>query len=362
MIRLLREATASARSGPVASALTILMVAGMVLAIMMTTGRTIAAEQQVLSSIDDAGTRTIQVRAEDAAGVTSDVLQRLRNIDGIEWAAAFSSAIDATNSLIPTGTRVPVRYIYSERLDRLGIADVPTPGATAYLSQSALDLFGLPDIGGSITLTTGATAAVADRITVPDYMSSFEPLALIPADSSTPPQTVNVVLVIAETPQLVAPVADALTSVLAAEDPTKVTLQTSEALAQLRSVIQSQLGTQSRTLVLGLAALTSLLVAATLYGLVMMRRKDFGRRRALGATRTYIVSLLVTQTAILAIAGIILGLAGAITAAAALGDPLPEFGFIAALAILALSAAMAAAIIPAIAASRREPIRELRVP
>jgi putative ABC transport system permease protein len=149
------------------------MVAGMVLAIMMTTGRTIAAEQQVLSSIDDAGTRTIQVRAEDAAGVTSDVLQRLRNIDGIEWAAAFSSAIDATNSLIPTGTRVPVRYIYSERrLDRLGIADVPTPGATAYLSQSALDLFGLPDIGGSITLTTGATAAVADRITVPDYMSS----------------------------------------------------------------------------------------------------------------------------------------------------------------------------------------------
>jgi putative ABC transport system permease protein len=66
------------------------------------------------------------------------------------------------------------------------------------------------------------------------------------------------------------------------------------------------------------------LVAATLYGLVMMRRKDFGRRRALGATRTYIVSLLVTQTAILAIAGIILGLAGAITAAAALGDPLPS--------------------------------------
>ena len=273
------------------------------------TGRTIAAEQQVLSSIDDAGTRAIQVRAEDAAGVKSDVLKRLSNIDGIEWSAAFSAAVDATNSLVPTGTRVPVRYIYSEQLDRLDIHNVPTPGSTAYLSQTAVELFGLPDIGGAVTLTTSATAAVGGRITVPDYMSSFEPVALIPADMSGPPQTVNVVLVIAETPQLVAPVADALASVLAAEDPSKVTLETSETLAQLRSVIQSQLGSQSRALVLGLVALTALLVAATLYGLVMMRRKDFGRRRALGATRTYIVSLLVTQTALLALVGVTLGLA-----------------------------------------------------
>lgn len=362
MIRLLREAIATARSGPVASALTILMVAGMVVAIMMTTGRTIAAEQQVLSSIDDAGTRTIQVRAEDAAGVKSDVLDRLRNIDGIEWSAAFSAATDATNSLVPTGTRVPVRYIYSEQLDRLGIHNVPSPGSTAYLSQVALELFGLPDIGGAITLTTGATAAISNRITVPDYMSSFEPVALIPADLSGSPQTVNVVLVIAESPQLVAPVADALTSVLAAEDPSKVTLQTSEALAQLRSVIQSQLGSQSRTLVLGLITLTALLVAGTLYGLVMMRRKDFGRRRALGATRTFIVALLVTQTGLLAAGGIFLGLVSAAVAAVALGDPLPNAAFVAALAILALSTAMTAAVIPAVAASRREPIRELRVP
>ena len=326
------------------------------------TGRTIAAEQQVLSSIDDAGTRAIQVRAEDAAGVKSDVLKRLSNIDGIEWSAAFSAAVDATNSLVPTGTRVPVRYIYSEQLDRLDIHNVPTPGSTAYLSQTAVELFGLPDIGGAVTLTTSATAAVGGRITVPDYMSSFEPVALIPADMSGPPQTVNVVLVIAETPQLVAPVADALASVLAAEDPSKVTLETSETLAQLRSVIQSQLGSQSRALVLGLVALTALLVAATLYGLVMMRRKDFGRRRALGATRTYIVSLLVTQTALLALVGVTLGLAVSTSAAVLLRDPLPEIGFVAALAVLAFSSATVAAVVPAVAASRREPIRELRVP
>ena len=127
-------------------------------------------------------------------------------------------------------------------------------------------------------------------------------------------------------------------------------------------MIQSQLGSQSRALVLGLVALTALLVAATLYGLVMMRRKDFGRRRALGATRTYIVSLLVTQTALLALVGVTLGLAVSTSAAVLLRDPLPEIGFVAALAVLAFSSATVAAVVPAVAASRREPIRELRVP
>lgn len=361
MRSLLAEAAASARSQPVASILTILVIASMVLTVMMTTGRTVAAEQDVLASIDDAGTRTIQIRAEDAAGLTSTVLDRIGNIDGIEWAAAFSSAIDATNTLITDGTRVPVRYVYSDHLDRLGIKDVPDVGATAYASQDALDQFGLPDIGGSITLTTGATAAIGGRITVPDYLGDFEPVTLIPADREAAAK-VNVVLVIAATPDLVAPLSEAVLSVLAADDPTKLTVQTSETLAQLRGLIQSQLGSSSRTLVLGLLAITALLVGVILYGLVMMRRKDFGRRRALGATRGYIIALLVMQTALLALVGIALGILISTAIAFTLRDPLPGTAFTLALSILALTAAVVAALVPAIAASRREPIRELRVP
>ena len=60
---LIREAIATARSQPVASALTVFMVAGMILAVMLTTGRTVGAEQEVLGSIDSAGTRSITIRA-----------------------------------------------------------------------------------------------------------------------------------------------------------------------------------------------------------------------------------------------------------------------------------------------------------
>ncbi len=197
---------------------------------------------------------------------------------------------------------------------------------------------------------------------MPDFLTGFEPLALVPQPNATGTEPINVIVVIAERPDLVAPVSAAVLSVLAADDATKITVQTSAALAELRALIEGQLGSFSRGLVLALLGLTGALVAILLYGLVMMRRKDFGRRRALGATRSYIVTLLLAQTALLAIAGIIIGTIGSVIALLAFGDPLPGLAFTAALAILTLVTALIAALVPALVASRREPIRELRVP
>ncbi len=360
---LVREAAASAISQPVASVVTVLVIVGMVLTVMLTTGRTVGAEQRVLSSIDDAGTRTIQVRAENGAGLTSDVLDRIRSIEGIEWAAAFSSAIDATNTVVPDGARVPVRLAYGSHLERLGIpATSPLPGKVAYGSRTALDQLGLPDVAGSITTTTGTDYAVAGMISTPDFLAGFEPLVLVDQPRRTGDETVNVLIVIAERPDLVTPVADAVVSVLGIDDRTKVQIETSEALAQLRSIVQAQLGSFSRGLVLITLAVSGLLVAIVLYALVMMRRKDFGRRRALGATRGLIIALLLTQTCMLSIVGVALGLIASVAVLFVTGDPAPGVGFAGALAILAVGTAAVAAVVPAVLASTREPIRELRVP
>lgn len=360
---LIREAAATARSQPVASALTVLMVVGMIVAVMLTTGRTVAAEQQVLASIDSAGTRSITVRAEPSAGITSDVLDRLGHLDGIEWAGAFSNAIDANNALNPDGMRVPSRYAYGANFDTLNIrSDSPLPGELAYASTLAMDQLGMIDDSGAITLTTGMSYGVAGTLTVPDFLAPLQPLVLIPQPAAAGTEPVTIIIVIAETPELVAPVSESVLSVLAPTDPTKVSMQTSEALAQLRALIQGQLGSFSRGLVLAITGLTGTLVAILLYGLVMMRRKDYGRRRALGATRGLIVTLLVTQTGLLALAGISLGTAASLLILAVTHSPLPGLAFTTALAILALVAALVAALIPALVASLREPIRELRVP
>lgn len=359
---LLAEAAASARAQPVASALTLLIVAGMVVAVLLTTGRTVAAEQNVLSSIDSAGTRSITVRAEDGAGVTSGVLGRIAGIEGIEWAAAFSSAVDATNTLIPDGTRVPVRYAYRAHLERLGVPTASAvPGGLAYASDRALAQLGMPDASGGIHLTDGSDYALAGRLDVPDFLEQLEPVVIVPVPGDAPDATVNLLIVIADRPDLVTPVSDAVLSVLAADDPSKVTVQTSEQLARLRALVQGQLGSFSRGLVIVMLALTGSLVAVIQFGLVMMRRKDFGRRRALGATRSLIVGLLLCQTALLAAAGAALGVAVGYGFLVASGDPLPGTAFTLAIAVLGVVTAVVAAVVPAIVASRREPIRELRV-
>lgn len=359
---MLREASASARSQPVASILTVLMVAGMVLAVLLTTGRTVGAARDVLTSIDDAGTRSIVIRADDSAGITSDVLNRIDRIEGIEWAGAFSSAVDATNTLVADGTRVPVRYAYGD-LEPLGIPTAfPLPGQVAFGSAQALTEFGLVQDAGSITLTNGLSYAVAGRIETPDYLDILAPLVLIPQPVAAGTESVNIVVIVATSPARVASVADAVVTVLAATDATKVTVETSEALAQIRQLVQRQLGTFSHGLVLAILALTSALVAILQYGLVTMRRKDFGRRRALGASRGFIITLLLTQTALLSLTGII---AGTIVGAAAIvlsGDPLPGADFIIALVVLGILTSLIGSLIPAIVASRKEPIRELRVP
>ena len=257
-LAILREAIATARSQPVASVLTVLVISGMVLAVMLTTGRTVGAEQQVLGSLDEMGTRSIVIRAESGAGVTNRVLDRIDVVDGIEWAAAFTSTTDATNTLVPDGTKVATRYAYGSHLETLGVpARSPDPGQLAYASPQALARLGLPDVAGGITLTTGAQYGVAGQLTTPDFLAAFEPLVLIPRDDRIPAEeVVNVVVVIADTPALVAPVSDAVLSVIGADDPTKLTVQTSETLAELRGIIQNQLGAFSRGLVIVLLAVT----------------------------------------------------------------------------------------------------------
>jgi putative ABC transport system permease protein len=99
-----------------------------------------------------------------------------------------------------------------------------------------------------------------------------------------------------------------------------------------------------------------------LTGLVTLRRKDFGRRRALGAPRSLIILLVLTQTAGLALTGVIIGSGVATVVLFAGGDPLPGIAFTGAIAVLAMAVSLGAALVPAIIASRRDPITELRVP
>ncbi|SDO67468.1 putative ABC transport system permease protein [Cryobacterium flavum] len=357
-----REALATAWAQPVASVVTIVMVAGMCATVLLTTGRTVGAEQAVLGSIDSEGTRSIIIRADTDAGLDATVLDRLAHIDGIQWAGAFGIAQDVTNLQFAGATKVPMRLAWSSQLNHLGITMLPpVSNASIWASPTALAGLGMPDAVGAVVDDSGVDFAVTGSLTVPDFLAFLEPLVIAPQTENTP-GTVAVLIVIADRPDLVAPVSDAVRSVLAVTDPAKVTLTTSENLAALRGLVEGQLDSFGRSLVVVVFALTAVLVAAILYGLVMLRRKDFGRRRALGASQALIISLLLTQTGALALVGATIGSIAASIGLTVSGDPLPGWDFVGAVALLSTTIGVIAALVPALVAARRDPLKELRVP
>ncbi len=357
-----REALAAARGNVIVSVTTVILVAGLCAAVLLTTGRAVGAEQAVLGSIDSVGSRAVVVTASASAGLTSDVLDRLAHVDGIQWAGAFGEAIDTRNTLIPDGNKVPARLAYGSQLSALGVpASVALPGTTAWATRDGLARLGLPGGVGSVTTQRGDNYTVAGSLELPDWLGMLEPSLIVPTPAGSRGD-IAILVVIAERPDLVTPVAAVIQSVLGVTDPSTVTIETSETIAELRMLVQGQLGEFGRGLVALILAISGLLVAMVMTGLVIIRRKDFGRRRALGATRGLIMAIVLVQTVGLASAGAVVGAASASIALAISGDPLPGVSFTAGVCILAVVVSGFAALAPAVVASRRDPIRELRVP
>ena len=155
---------------------------------------------------------------------------------------------------------------------------------------------------------------------------------------------------------------DAALAVLDPADPTSVGIETSEDLALVRAAVQGELGRFGRQLVTLVLGVGLVLVGLNIYGAVTTRRRDFGRRRALGATRTAIVGLVTLQTLVVATIGAALGSAIGMVIIQRWTATTPDPAFTTAIATLAVLAAAVAALPPAILAAYRDPVRVLRVP
>ena len=358
-----REAIASARSQKTATALIFVIIAGMCAAVFLTSGRTAAAEEAVLSRIDDQTTRTIILRAAgEDSGLDTSLLSPLNALDNVEAVIGFGPAEDVANAAIPGGNQVAARGLYTaDPSFRLTEPDSPLPGA-AVSTQASYELGLAGQFHGAVQDGSGRTYPVTSAFNTPDYLAFLEPIVVLPAaaDQISPLATIVIVTKKSADVDLVADVARDLAAPL---DPEHLTIETAEELGAIRQAVSGDLGRFARTTVLGILAVTAALVAVNLYGLVMLRRKDFGRRRALGATRGVVIGLLLWQVTAVAAIAATAGTAMSIALLRMEGHArLPDASFVAAVAVLAVTSAMAAAIPPALYAASRDPLRELRVP
>lgn len=357
------EAWASARSRPTPTVTTAAVIALVCLAIIATTGRTVATERQVLSSVDAMGTRLITVTdATGSADIAPSALEVIADMGAVDWVFGLGPARDVSRGdLAGTATGQPVAV-------RALLGDLPpeiarTTGRAASEGEAlagseALRRLGLPHPSGQIW-TQGRPLAVVGAFVATGPLSSLNETVLY-RDPDV--GTVRYLYVAVRVGHDIQSVADDVAAVVPSSDPGGVDVALAHGAIQLREVLSGALGASSRALMSVVLGVGLLLVALTVTGAVNTRRRDFGRARALGATRHTIVVLVLIQTALSASMGVCAGFIIAVPATQISSGGLPGPGFLAGVAVLAILMAMLGALVPAMAAAGRDPVRILRVP
>lgn len=362
---LARDAVTSARAQAVATLTLILVLATVCLSILVTTGQTAATEARVVAQIDSAGTRLIALSDEGgAAGILPDAPARLAGLSDVTWVIGLGVAVDVTNPALPAG-RAAARDMVGDLPPDVELIQGRRPRAgEAVVGVDAAATLNLRPGQGRIQTSGDADA---EPVAIVGVFQAAGPLAhlndtvLIAADPRDV-DTLRYVYVMASDVTVIDRLERTLLTSTPALKPAALTVETPTGAIALRDVIAGRLGAASRQLMAVVMGVGAMIMAVTMLSATIARRREFGRRRALGATRSALVATLLAQAAIGAVFGIALGIAGGLAALAATTGSLPTWQFVAGVAGLALLLTLGAAAPIATYAAHRDPLRILRVP
>lgn len=352
------EAIAIARSQPIATILNGLIAAAVAASIVATTGQAISAEQAILDRIDEAGTRTITVSdVNGTAGIDVGAVDRIAAVTNVEWVVALGPPEDVVNPALGAGAvRVAMRGLATGgNTDDVLLLSAPEPTlGQALIGPAAQSRAGLRMPAGELATVEAVAVGIVGLVDGTDPLNIIDELILRPLGRHEPLRTIYVA---AREPSDVDDVVSFLPSLLDATDPTSVRVEAPVLLAEVRRVVQGDLSRFGRNITLLVLAAGVVLIAMTTFGTVALRRKDFGRRRALGASRPVLIGLILTQTTLTAAFGAVLGT----IITAAITQP-PPADFTVASVILTTLAALIAGLGPALLSAFQDPVAVLRVP
>ncbi|GFZ99283.1 FtsX-like permease family protein [Nesterenkonia alkaliphila] len=363
---LLREAAKTAWATKVPSALILLLVTVMCAATLATVGRTAAAEAQLYERLDSAGARVLTVTEPSHDShelINPSTIAMTAGLSSTERALGTITAIDVVNGAVGEGgERVPAWGVYGD-LEQVAVLESgrwPQPGE-ALVSAEGMERLNLDAPTGWVAPTSVDAAedwAVVGTFRPRPPFGDYAAGIIYPLSEEAAVTTLHVVL---HDANLAGAAQSAVLQLLDPPAPDHLTVQSPLSMAQLQEELTGDFTTFGRTMLLGVLAGGAFLVAIVVLADVLVRRKDLGRRRALGASRGVIIALVVLRTAIPAMAGAAAGITAGVAAARAF-DAYPPWDFAAGTAVLAVLAACVSAVLPAVYAATRDPVAVLRTP
>lgn len=350
-----------ARAQPVVSALVAIVIGSACAAVLATTAGAAAQEASVISKIDEVGTRSILVADRSGSSFTPGVIGRIEALPDVEWALGFGRAFDVRNHVLKEGgDPIPSRIVVGRAPSGIEITNGrwPNPGE-AILSEELIPRLHLAVASGGIAEREGAPIPVVGSFITTDPVAPLTGTVFIAGTDDQPLQSL---LLIANRPSAVEPLLPVVLDLIAPKDRSDLVVETSAVLAELRLVLQGTLGDHARRLALVTLAGGLLLSAVTVSAAVSVRRRDFGRIRALGASRSSVAALVIIQTVTAGAIGATFGLGVGVVIARRITGVMPPLPFATGVAALALLSAAVAALVPAVLTAARDPVRVLRVP
>lgn len=339
------------------------LVAALVVALVLTvTGRAVATEHQVVATIESLGARLLVLTDSDrSAAISGSSVELVEGLDGVEWAFGLGAASAATSADGRPGvsSRAVVGDLPSDEVTLLD-GRLPAQPREVLVGAGAATRLGLGDAAGPVMIgddafgvvgvlsATGALAFLSDAV-----------LSTTPDPASTEIVQIYVAVGDAHAAERTGAAARA---VLDAENPGAVTVEVSESVIELSRAVAGELGASSRALMVAILVGGCVITLVITSAMVGARRRHLGRMRALGASRSALVVIMLSAVSSAAILGVLAGAAvGTVTGIFSAGT-VPPLSFVAGTCLLAWLAAFAGAGMPAVVASRRDPAAVLRVP
>lgn len=308
--------------------------------------------------MDSAGARNLTITDASMEYLTRPVLDQVAGLSVVERAIGLGPAIDATNAALGPGATPRAAYRVTAGLPQLchlTYGRMPGPGE-ALVSESAMADLGLADPFGAVLTTDGQTHAVVGSCALLEPYGDLDGLYIDDPGGAT-----RTLTLVATSAAESARAQREVMGLIAVDDPLALQVTSPLTLAQIRGDVVGDLSSFGHGLLLLVLGAGTFLVAVVVLADTLVRRSDLGRRRALGAPRWAVTSIVVIRTLAAALLGAFAGGVGSFVWLRASGHPV-GVEFTVAVAVLAVLAAAIGSFAPAVAAAWQDSVRVLRTP
>ena len=323
--------------------------------VLATAGRSVESQAAIIGRIDQSGTTVMTLVATGpTAVIPATAVDRIAALSGVAWVVGLGPVSDVrirgtggspTPARAYRAVRAPVRF------------GANPSGQGAFVSEASAARVG---VAGAYSLLDPGATPIVGWFEADDPLGDLNSFVLIPSTDDN--LILDRIIVAATDAGWVDAIAGNLASLAGLGTSTAVTVERSQSLLDARGAVADEVARRDRESVLVILAAATALACVVVFTGTIAGRRDFGRRRALGASQRQLTILVMLTTLWPSLIGAVVGTAlGSVYLGSLLGHS-PDWRFPVSVGVLTVIALVLSSAPPAAVAATRDPLRVLRVP